>query len=249
MPPIPMPASQALPGLAELLEAFDLAREAGCDVWDFALELSVLLSAGCSVTQLRWMMNKRFLQHGVEFAPLDDDRRFIRKVKWLKFGEASCFVLSQTGADFARAKCAESTERETLHSGAGRNGKNEPGAASPTKPHWDAALRQLTIGNTLVKTFLHPAPNQELALAAFEEDGWPQRIDDPLAPSAECSAKCRLHDTINSLNGHQIHPCLHFSSDANGQGIRWMWKRHPAPRHSTNGRKTNGSKKKGHRKS
>ena len=249
MPPALMPASRKPAGLAALLEAFDLARDADCDAWDLALELSVLMSAGCSVSQLRWLMSKGFVEHGVEYAPLDNERRFIRKVKWLKFEEASCFVLSQAGADIARSTCPESAERELLRPSTGQNGKKESEATTPAKPHWNAAHRRLTIGKALVKTFFHPAPNQELALTAFEEDDWPERIDDPLPPSSECNTKCRHHDTINSLNRNQTNALIHFSSDANGQGIRWTLKAPPVPRHSANGRKTNGSKKKRRRKS
>ena len=37
----------------------------------------------------------------------------------------------------------------------------------------------------IVKRYRVPAPNQELILAAFEEEGWPQLIDDPLPPQDE----------------------------------------------------------------
>jgi hypothetical protein len=45
---------------------------------------------------------------------------------------------------------------------------------------WIAEIRELRAGQTLVKRFCLKAPAQEVVLAAFEDDGWPQRIDDPL---------------------------------------------------------------------
>lgn len=249
MPPVQMPAGQAHAGLALLLEAFDLTRDAGCHPWDLAVELSVLLAAGCSINLLRWLMSKGFLEHAIEFAPLDHDRRFIRKVNWLKFGETSCFILSPAGAGYARATQPESTERESLRSDAGQNGKSQSDTESPLKPHWDVAMRQLTLGKILVKKFRHPAANQELVLEAFEEDGWRERIDDPLPPSGDCNVKCRLHETINSLNDHQVNPCVHFASDGKGEGICWTQVVLPISRQAANGRNTNGSKKKRARKS
>jgi hypothetical protein len=42
----------------------------------------------------------------------------------------------------------------------------------------------------VVKEFKLPAPNQETILTAFQEEGWPPRIDDPLppVPQAETSS-------------------------------------------------------------
>ena len=60
-----------------------------------------------------------------------------------------------------------------------------------------------------------------MILAAFEEEGWPPRIDDPLPPKPDQDPKRRLHDTINSLNRNQQHLLIQFFGDGSGQGIRW----------------------------
>ena len=57
----------------------------------------------------------------------------------------------------------------------------------------------------IVKEFKVPAANQEAILAAFQEEGWVPRIDDPLAPQLNQDSKRWLHDTINSLNRNQKH--------------------------------------------
>ena len=88
-------------------------------------------------------------------------------------------------------------------------------------PSWDRDRPELRWGNTVVKRFKVPAPNQELILAAFQEDGWPVRIDDPLPPHPELDPKRRLHDTINSLNRSQKLPLIRFLGDGSGQGVRW----------------------------
>jgi hypothetical protein len=88
-------------------------------------------------------------------------------------------------------------------------------------PVWDGALRELHWRGRLVKRFNQRAPNQEMILAAFEEEGWPPHIDDPLPQVPGIDAKQRLHDAIKNLNRHQTHRLLRFSGDGTGEGVRW----------------------------
>jgi hypothetical protein len=76
-----------------------------------------------------------------------------------------------------------------------------------------------------VKRFRLPARNQELVLAAFEEEGWPPHIDDPLPSRLDHDAKQRLHDTIRRLNQHQINRLIHFRGDGRGCGVLWESRR------------------------
>ena len=93
--------------------------------------------------------------------------------------------------------------------------------AGSALPHWDRDRQELRVGNVVVKQFKVPAPNQEMIIAAFEEEGWPPRIDDPLPPHPQQDSKRRLHDTINSLNRNQREELIRFLGDGSGQGIRW----------------------------
>ena len=52
------------------------------------------------------------------------------------------------------------------------------------RPRWIAEARELWLGDRLVKRFRRSATAQEIVLAAFEEEGWPRHIDDPLLPPA-----------------------------------------------------------------
>jgi hypothetical protein len=72
-----------------------------------------------------------------------------------------------------------------------------------------------------VKRFRVPALNQELILAAFEEEGWPPHLDDPLPQEANTDPKQRLQDTIKRLNRHQVNRLIHFRGDGSGTGILW----------------------------
>ena len=95
------------------------------------------------------------------------------------------------------------------------------GPLEPVKPVWDADLNRLSLGDCVVKEYRTPAPNQQLVLSAFQEEGWPPRIDDPLPPVADLDPKRRLHETIISLNRHQRNRVLRFSGDGHALGIRW----------------------------
>ncbi len=94
------------------------------------------------------------------------------------------------------------------------------GASTPT-PHWDAEYRVLRLGQCVVKEYRVPCRNQEAVLAAFQEEGWPHRIDDPLSPQGDIEPKSRLHDTIKSLNGHHKERLIRFRGDGTGEGVCW----------------------------
>jgi hypothetical protein len=92
-------------------------------------------------------------------------------------------------------------------------------------PHWDAKSRTLWFGPTLIKDFNVPARNQELILAAFEEQNWPDCIDDPLSPAPGIEPKRRLHDTIIRLNRSHKRRLIRFGG--NGNGLAIVWRRLP----------------------
>ena len=79
-----------------------------------------------------------------------------------------------------------------------------------------------------MKRFQLPSRNQETILSAFEEEGWPPRIDDPLPPAVDCDPKQRLRDTIKSLNRNRKLVRIRFKGDGTGQGVLWELTRGPA---------------------
>ncbi len=56
---------------------------------------------------------------------------------------------------------------------------------------------------------------------AFQEEGWPVRIDDPLPPVSESEPKQRLRETIRSLNRNQKERLVRFKGDGTGEGVLW----------------------------
>lgn len=92
------------------------------------------------------------------------------------------------------------------------------GSAS-LKPVWDRERRELRIGQKVVKRFRWPAENQERVLDAFEDNGWPSHIADPLEKHPKICQKRRLHDTIKCLNRKQLHEVIKFRGDGTGLGV------------------------------
>jgi hypothetical protein len=88
-------------------------------------------------------------------------------------------------------------------------------------PVWNPNLRELRFHGKLVKKYCVPAPNQEMILTVFEEECWPDWIDDPLHPDSDVPSKSRLRATIKSLNGKQKTRLLRFHVNQGGQIITW----------------------------
>lgn len=91
----------------------------------------------------------------------------------------------------------------------------------PLIPTWDSVRRELRVGVQVVKRFHNPAPVQELILAAFEEEGWPPHIDDPLPPCDGIDPKKRLHNAINCLNRNRAARLIKFHGNGTRTGVRW----------------------------
>ncbi|WP_164100498.1 hypothetical protein [Candidatus Laterigemmans baculatus] len=231
-----------------LLEARCFARELDRSFWDFALEAEALRRGGLVCNDLRWLVCKGFLEHATEVASDFGEERRFQKGCALTFTETSCFVLTDDGVAFvqqfhepnggasgsppAPVSFARTTLAPPPHPPAASNGNglrltdladapSETSGMRTAPPCWDRDRQELRMGTLVVKQFKVPAPNQEMVIAVFQEEGWPPRIDDPLPPRTDLDPKRRLHDTINSLNRNQKTPLIRFLGDGSGQGVRW----------------------------
>jgi hypothetical protein len=205
--------------LALLLQAHEYAHELEQDVWDLAVELNVLRSAKLSNSDLRWLVGVGFVEHAVEITGPSDRSRQFRRTSLVSFTEATCLVLTRAGVIAAEESCANDA---VLTSDKATAACRVIAADEPLPlPKWDDQRRQLRVGAEVVKEFKLPSPNQETVLMAFEEDGWPPRIDDPLPPLPQLDPRRRLHDTIKALNRKQKTTLLRFMGDGSGEGIRW----------------------------
>jgi hypothetical protein len=212
--------TRLLPGIAMLAEArryaFDLAR----DVWDFAVEISALQELGFNNNDLRWLICRGCIDHATESRkPTDQGRRFQRGSS-LTFTERACFVLTEAGADLSLRLLDTGVLKTNGAPFDASMSRDERQA--PRGPHWDNQTREFRFGNWTIKSFRLPSPNQQTVLTAFEEEGWPLRIDDPLPPDPTICPKRRLHDTIKSLNRNQRYRLVRFTGDGTGQGVCWQ---------------------------
>ena len=205
--------------LALLIEAGVYAEQLGADPWEFAIEIREFRRFGVRENDLRFLVRLQYLSHACEITPLDSEVRQFRPSA--PFSERSCFVLTGSGLDAAsHDQYGKSVE---CHNGAPTT--HIPLVVrpplNPPVPSWDAGRRTLSVDGVIVKRFRRQAANQERILTAFQEEGWPTRILDPLSPHPSHDVKRRLSDTIKFLNRGQENELIRFHGDGSGEGVVW----------------------------
>ena len=212
-------------GLTLLRDAWDCAHEMNLDPWQLAVEIEVLRSSGLTNTDLRWLLSQGLSEHRLERTRASDrTRRFARSSSMsLGLSPHDCFILTEAGCQFA----------SRTSPGVTRGAPPMPTAPAPASPRparrhhngqfpvWDDMLHELRLEGVVVKRFTRPAGAQEVILSAFQEEGWPSVIDDPLPAQFNQDPKRRLHYTIRNLNRGQRPLCIRFFINGNGERIRW----------------------------
>jgi hypothetical protein len=202
--------------LLHLAAASRHADRLGLDRWEFAVESERLLAGGITISDVRWLLASGYAIAAQETTRPDDSVRRFRSHQNLALGDKTCLVLSQAGGQLAQALSRQA--RDFLPRVLNVQEDND---AAGQQPHWDPALRVLRLGGTVIKRLNRAAPNQEAILSAFQEEGWPARIDDPIPPKDDLVAKCRLRDAIRWLNRNLEPRLLRFYGDGSGEGICW----------------------------
>jgi hypothetical protein len=77
-------------------------------------------------------------------------------------------------------------------------------------------------GGAVILRLRCDASNQSTLLAAFQEDGWPTEIDDPLPGGGGVSARDRLHNTVQSLMKRMPPDTIRFALAKGGAAVCWM---------------------------
>ncbi len=236
-------------GLDQLMRAVYYAQELSSSLWDFAVEIDRLLALGVTTSDLRWLVKRGYLSHGREITvPQDANRRFEPPDQNLAFARNTCFVLTEAGRVILGAECTQPNQAALNHSinelpmtighdkmvASRQDGsftdlqidlplRAMAGERTPpgTIPNWDKDSRTFLVGEHLIKRFRVPSPNQEAVLEAFQEEGWPASIDDPLTPVSDYEPKRRLRDTIKCLNVNQTTRLIRFRGDGTGQRVLW----------------------------
>ena len=200
-----------------LLQAHSDAQETGRSPEEFAVDLTELRVSGVSTSDLRWLLSKGYAEHLLDKTPVRGSTRQLVSFASLAFKANSCFTLTKKGLEQARQHLSLSMTVPSI------NWASNGSKVSPIQPNWKLATRELFVGGELVRRFLTKADNQVKILNAFQEESWPEHLDDPLPPNGSSEQKRRLHDAINKLNRHQIKPLIQFRGDGTGRGVCWRF--------------------------
>ncbi|MBW3538640.1 MAG: hypothetical protein KY476_00070 [Planctomycetes bacterium] len=185
-----------------LSQTWSHACTAGKDPWQFAVLQSTLEAVGLTQAVLNRLENDGLIELATEYTRHGDPERRFRHCDNARRSRRLAAVLTAMGAELIPQLL-------------------EPETPTRVVPEWDSERRELRLGSAVVKQFLRPAPNQTLILDAFEEEGWPRRIDDPLPPREGVDPRTRLHDAIKHLNRRLTQPLLHFLGDGTSCGVVW----------------------------
>jgi hypothetical protein len=202
--------------LVLLADARDYAREMDADVWQFAVEIDDLAALGLTRSDLRWLVLMGYVEHAREITARDDTARLFQPGQSLAFPNGTCFVLAEAGLSASLKSKGPAYPILGI-----RSNDAADSTVEDLMPLWDQERHTLYVGDQIVKQFREPSPNQESVLAAFHQEDWAHRIDDPLPPSQDQDSKYRLHHTIQRLNNHQQRPLIRFRGDGTGQGVFW----------------------------
>jgi hypothetical protein len=196
--------------LQVLLEGYDYARDLGVSPWEFAVEVPALLTGGCTTNTLRWLSRRGYVEYADLPASSPRRKGLNRTATYRQHPAGPCFVLTDLGVDAARAA---GTPRKPL--------AQPEGAVGPELPVWDGSAGELRYLGQLVKRFRKATSNQRAVLEAFQGEGWPEQLADPLPNDPAVSRKCRLQDTIKNLNRDHHRQLLRFYTPEGGGGIAW----------------------------
>lgn len=199
-----------------LHEAHRFALDAGRDKWDFAVEITQLRRHGVRESHFRWLVCKGMVEHAEEVTLAGQNRRVFQRTGELTFTESTCFVVLQTEFEFSADLLLD---QPTI--GFAISARNRIAEIESCLPTWDVDRHELSFSGYLVKRFKHKSRNQETILAAFQEEGWPSAIPDPLPQNGDTDPKRRLNDTIKGLNHHQENELIRFRGDGTGEGVIW----------------------------
>ena len=204
--------------LSNLLRAHEYADEVGVDPWQFALEWRLMKARGLEETDVRYLVARGLVEFRREISlPAAFERRFIAH-EVPRLSHDTAFVLTPAGLAHCRTLC-ELTESFSSHADPDRTAI-VPDPSAPARPNavparlerpqWNPDRRELSFREQLVKFYRVPSPNQELILSVFQEDNWPEFIDDPLPPHGDVDPHRRLQATVKSLNRHQTDRLIRF---------------------------------------
>jgi len=196
-----------------------LAADCGCERKEFSIFWDELSQMDLRREELKWLLLKNVLEE-IEcvFDPQESDS-FRANSSRLTLG--TMYMITDLGIELVEQCLSAEKVRRAEFDFAHRQTAPDQ---SDQQPSWDIERHELRCGGKVVKKFKWRASNQETILSAFEEEGWPAHIDDPLPQAPGIDPRRRLADAIKSLNRHQKVSLVRFCGDGTGQGVLWELK-------------------------
>ena len=211
-------APPAREGLQILLYANDSAVDCGASAADFAVGIEELVQTGMDKCDLRWLIQKGYVEHFVEFvAPLRVDVDLLPSAS-LRLSRASCFCLTAAGVQFAHQYPSRHPViiGKTTSLAASRSPSDKP-----IGPVWDPTRRTLSFHGTVIRRFTKRNSKQVQIVIAFHEQRFAASIDDPLQPSNDVDPKDRLYKAVLRLSKSICPPLIRFECDSDHTAVSW----------------------------
>lgn len=202
-----------LVALERLVDAWADASDAKRPVWQFAVKLHRLLTAGATESDLRWLIARRYAEQALEVTRPGDDERGFSAVTALTFAENVCFVISHAGLVFVRQQGI----------GGSLNCVAETAARSPVAGalRWDRTSRELWVNGKLAKRFYRTARAQWAVLDEFQARNWQPRAEIEIRGNGHRDAAQRLREVVAHLNNGLDHSLIKFRTDGSGEGVAY----------------------------
>ena len=194
-----------------LLEGYECAWDLRASAWSFATGLSDLLAEGCSQVLLRWLMRKGYMKARL-FEQSRSRGRDLSAIGHNAFPSGTRFVATKTGAAVARRSLRLLSGKVT-----GR------GRCSSCRPAWINSRGELRFRDQTVAHLAYEESYQRTVVDAFDQRGWPKRLQDPL-PRADddgVNVKERLRNTVKNLNRQLKGSGLRFYVTGAGRLVGW----------------------------
>lgn len=201
-----------------LSQSLQYAQDSGVDAWQFAIEHEILREMGLTVSDIRWLIHKKFVIHRKEITAPGDPTRSFSQLSVTSITPDAAYVLTESGIEITR--CLMNEENAAPDLSTPELVSQPHHSRKPSCPIWSADHRELWYEQRLVKRFRVPAQNQVLVLTVFQEESWPEFIDDPLPSDPKIDPRRRLQATVKSLNRCQAEGQIRFHT-CGGDKIFW----------------------------
>ncbi|MBC7856090.1 MAG: hypothetical protein IAF94_21885 [Pirellulaceae bacterium] len=226
-PDVPVVLKEMLKGgLLILWRGCEYARNLGLESWEFAVEQETLARAGLLPIDLHWLMSRGYVEMAPRVTSPECRQGLSPPCNGSHEEQDACFFLTRAGMAYVSLLLtggSPPTPRIPAEQECARDGEEVHDLEHcANSPKWDRARKELRFGDCIVKQFRWSAVNQEAILMAFEEEGWPPRIDDPLPGKQDQDPKQRLHDTVKCLNRNHKKRLIRFTGDGTGEGVLWL---------------------------